>query len=221
MFQFNKKLKRLDIPAKDVLRLHRSLSDVQIALPGIPAQRAMAYVCAFSTEHGLRVAIAFQLRDSHDIVYYLNGGGNILKKEIRTVLNEGIHFAETLGFILSDLDIHQADPVEKKTIWDSLPLKHLPKSVTPEKPLSGHKPAAVQKGGNESLPADAVQVEEIVELDDSNYTQKDSVEDIDLGLPRSTALVSMRRKKLPPTAEELEEKKKILRERLGRFLSSM
>ena len=220
MFQFNKKLKRLDIPAKDVLRMHRSLSDVQVALPGLTAQRATAYVCAFSTEHGLRVAIAFHLRDTNSVVYYLNGGGNLTRKEIGTVLQEGVVFAETLGFMLSDLDIHQMETKKRNDLWDSLPLKSQPKPIAPETPAVETKPVDKQSVISAKSTTKALKVDEAAEVVTAHQSSQDD-DDIDLGLPRASALSSMRRKKAPPTAEELEEKRRRLRDNLGRFLSSM
>jgi hypothetical protein len=219
MFQFNKKLKRLDIPAKDVLRLQRSLSDVQIALPGITAQLAKAYVCAFSTEHGLRVAIAFHLRDTNNVVYYLNDDGNISRKEIVNLLHEGVLFAETLGFILSDLGIHELEPKDRDELWDSLPLKKQPKAIVP---VTTVEKKSVKKQTSSAIKT-AIKGNEVVKVIevDTDQNSSESEDDIDLGLLRASALISMRRKKVPPTAEELEEKRNKLRESLGRFLSSL
>lgn len=220
MFQYNEKLKRLDIPAKSVLRLQRSLGDVQVALPKITAQRATAYVCAFNVEKGLRVAIAFHLHDADSVVYYLNGGGNLTRKEIGAVLQEGVLFAETLGFIFSDLNIHQSDPEERDALWESLPLKNPPKPIDSKKAAAEKKVNEKAKSPETGTSKKAVKVEEVVKVENVQ-AETVSDEDIDLGLPRSSSLASLRRKKQPPTAEELEEKRARLRESLGRFLSSM
>jgi len=220
MFQFNPKLKRLDIPAKNILRLQHSLGDVQIALPGITAQHAKAYVCAFDTEHGLRVTVAFHLRDVNNVVFYLNDNSNISRKDLGAVMHEGLWFAETLGFILVDLDIHRMEPAKRHALWESLPLKNLPKPVVPEKLINEKKPANAQTGTENQSTLKSGFTEKGV-ADKSQQHQTQSVEEIDLGLPRAIGLAAMRRKKNPPTAEELEAKRKSLRENLGRFLSSM
>ena len=220
MFQFNEKLKRLDIPAKSVLRLQRSLGDVQVALPGITAQRATAYVCAFSVEKGLRVAIAFHLRDTNSVVFYLNDDGNLTRKALGAVLQEGVYFTETLGFMLSDLDIHQADPEEQNALWESLPLKHPPKPVDQNKEEPKKSVSEKTETATKPPAQNAEKVEEIV-VDNKTKNTNITEEDIDLGLPRAGSLASRRRKKEPPTVEELEEKRNRLRESLGRFLSSM
>ena len=219
MFQFNEKLKRLDIPAKNVLRLQRSLGDVQIALPGIKAQRAAAYVCAFSVEQGLRVAIAFHLRETNSVVFYLNDG-NKTREEIAAVLNEGVLFTETLGFILTDLEIQKTSPEDKESIWDSLPLKNPPKPVDSKKVEAEKVAADAKKPAVVGEAPKAVRIDAVVNVDET-MPPTATADDIDLGLPRPSLLASMRRKKAPPTAEELEEMRNRLRENLGRFLSSM
>lgn len=219
MFQFNEKLKRLDIPAKNVLRLQRSLGDVQVALPGIKAQRATAYVCAFSVEQGLRVAIAFHLRETNSVVFYLNDG-NKTRKEIVDVMQQGVLFAETLGFMLSDLDLQKAEVEDREAIWESLPLKNPPKPIDPKK-VEAEKAAAEAKTKEiAGDPQHVVKVDSVVNVDEVSAPVGE-IEDIDLGLPRSALLAAKRKKKAPPTAEELEEMRHRLRESLGRFLSSM
>ena len=47
MFQWDKSLKSLDVPAEQLLQLFRSMRDVQLALPGNPAQEASAYLCQY------------------------------------------------------------------------------------------------------------------------------------------------------------------------------
>lgn len=219
MFQYNEKLKRLDIPAKNILRLQRSLGDVQVALPGIKAQRATAYVCAFSVEQGLRVAIAFHLRETNSVVFYLNDG-NKTRKEIADVMHQGVLFAETLGFMLSDLDIQKADDADREAIWESLPLKNPPKPIDPKKVEVEKAAAEAKVKENAGQSQASVKVDEVVDVAGASAPTGD-IEDIDLGLPRSALLAAKRKKKAPPTAEELEEMRHRLRESLGRFLSSM
>ena len=203
MFELNEKLNRLDIPAKNVLRLHRSLGDVQIALPGLSSQMATAYICAFSAGMGARVAIALRLHNDYKVIYYLNAGGEISSDKASSVLNQAINFCETLGFMMSDLEIHKMNPSEKNDFWDSLPLK-----TPPVKPAPA--PAAKKAGGRGE---DADVIEEAEEL-----STEESVE-IDLGLPRRQ--LAAKSKKERPSQEQTDKKRDRLRENLGRFLSSL
>ena len=203
MFEFNEKLNRLDIPAQKVLRLQRSLGDVQIALPGQKSQMATAYICAFSAGKGARVAIALHLHDDFKVIYYLNAGGEISSSNASSVLNQGVDFAETLGFMMGDVEIHKLDAAEKTAAWEALPLKN-----PPEKPKAPVKKARTK--------ASAGSEDDIIE-EAEELSTAESVE-LDLGLPRRKLQA---KKKTRPSPEELDKKRDRLRENLGRFLSSL
>ena len=72
MFCWHKEIKCLDIPASQVFHLERSLSAVQVALPGLPSQEATAYLCVFSAEKGLRAALVLHLHTSQCLAFYLH-----------------------------------------------------------------------------------------------------------------------------------------------------
>ena len=206
MFELNGKLSRLDISASKVLRLQRSLSDVQIALPGQHSQVATAYICAFSAGKGARVAIGFHLKDDFKVVYYLNADGEISSGNAVSVLNQAIDFCETLGFMMNDVDIHKLGSEEKSSFWESVPLKNPP--VKPQPPSA---PKAVEKTARSA--ANTETVEEAEEL-----SAAESIE-LDLGLPRRRLATSLKKER--PSPAELEKKRGRLRENLGRFLSSL
>lgn len=214
MFELNQKLNRLDIPAQQVLRLKRSLGDVQIALPGQQSQMATAYICAFSAGKGARVAIALHLHDDYKLIYYLNDGGEILSSNAGKILNQALDFSESLGFMMNDLDIHQMSGDEKKSFWESLPLKNPP--VKPKPAAESEVPGKIKAvaGGSEG----AIGVGDIIE-EAEELSSTESME-LDLGLPRRKLTSGGSRNKRP-SAAELEKKRVRLRQRLGRFLSSL
>lgn len=205
MFELTEKLKRLDIQAKNVLRLQRSMGDVQIAIPGQKSQRAAAYVCAFSAGKGARVVVALHLFDDYKLIFYLNSGGEISNSNASQVLHQGVDFAESLGFMMNDLDIHKMEGERKAEFWESLPLKNPPKP--PEQP----KKKVARKAAAEITDDDVIEETE-------DLSSEESVE-LDLGLPRSKLARIVKKK--PPTPAELEKKRNRIRENLGRFLSSL
>lgn len=270
MFKLSPKLKRLDVSAQSVLRLQRSLGDVQTAFPGWQSQRATAYVCAFSTEKGARVAVAFFMKESCELVFYLNDEGDVPRSDLGKVFSEGVYFAESLGFMLGDVNLTAKDAAEKEEFWRSHPLSHLPvkTAVQPPEPESapGAEPPPVP--AKESLPpASKPEIKPVKDVvtkaklppqktaatkgqDKPKPPAKESAPvsvsekqpakdktpqtpqpapkkaesaavDLDLGLSGRTPLVALRRRKEPPSAEELEEKRQRLLENLGRFFGSM
>jgi len=206
MFELNEKLNRLDIPASKVLRLQRSLGDVQIALPGQHSQLATAYICAFSDGKGARVAIGLHLKLDFKVIYYLNTGGEISSANAGSVLNQAIDFSETLGFMMNDVDIHKLGSEEKSSLWESMPLKN-----PPVKPAPPAVPQTVAKATPAATNTEMVEETEAL-------SAAESVE-LDLGLPRRKLVA--RSKKQRPSPAELEKKRGRLRENLGRFLSSL
>ncbi|PLY02677.1 MAG: hypothetical protein C0623_03350 [Desulfuromonas sp.] len=204
-FELTEKLKRLDISAPNVLRLQRSLADLQIAIPGQKAQKATAYVCAFNTGKGVRVVVALHLKDEYKLIYYLNTEGEIHRDKASHVLNEGVNFSETLGFMMVDLDFHKMEGAEKVSFWESLPLKNPPKPPAEPKPAPPVNAKSVITDDDVIEEAEALSSEESIELD--------------LGLPRSK--LAGRIKKERPSPAEIEKKRARLRENLGRFLSSL
>ena len=208
MFELNEKLTRLDIPAAKVMRLQRSLGDLQLALPGQHSQLATAYICAFSAGKGARVAIGLFLRDDCKVVFYLNNDGEISSANAGAVLKQAVNFCESLGFMMNDEDIHKLDSAEKNAFWEATPLK-----TPPVKP----KPVSKTAEPKTVASAAAEEVAEVVETAEE-LSAAESVE-LDLGLPRRKLAVTM--KKQPPTPAKLEKKRERLRENLGRFLSSL
>ncbi len=124
MFRWHKEIKCLDIPASQVFHLERSLSAVQVALPGLPSQEATAYLCAFSAGKGVRVALVLHLHTSQCLAFYLHEGADAPQKEADQLIEEGLDFAESLGFMLSDVDYRKLDKQQRVFIWASLPLKN-------------------------------------------------------------------------------------------------
>jgi hypothetical protein len=124
MFRWHQEIKCLDIPASQVFHLERSLSAVQVALPGLPSQEATAYLCVFSAEKGLRVALVLHLHTSQRLAFYLHEGADAPQKEADRLIEVGLDFAESLGFMLSDVDYRKLDKQHRVFIWDSLPLKN-------------------------------------------------------------------------------------------------
>lgn len=123
MFRLHKEMSRLDIPAQRVLRLERSLSDVQVAMPGLPAQEATAYLCSFSSGQGLRVAVVLQLHSSSRLAFYLNDDGEVPIQDGTRIYTQALDFAESMGFMLGDLDIHLKSVEERNLLWKSIPLQ--------------------------------------------------------------------------------------------------
>lgn len=124
MFHWHKEIDRLDIPAAKVFHLERSLSAVQVALPGLPSQDAAAYLCVYSLGKGLRAALVLHLLTSRRLAFYLHDEEVVPQQDAARLIAAGADFAESLGFMLSDVDYRKLNTQQRASLWGSLPLKN-------------------------------------------------------------------------------------------------
>lgn len=151
MFQWDQKRSALNLSPGRILRLERSLNDVQVTLPGGPPEDAGAYLCAFGVSGGVRVAVVLHQRRSGRLAFYFNSEGDVDQKKSAKVIDDGHQFAESLGFMLGDLDFPHLSDRDKQKLWDSLPFcgenavaKPNPEPVPKPAPKPPPKPAPVQ-----------------------------------------------------------------------------
>ncbi len=148
MFSWNKDLSRLEIPAGRVLKLMQSMSDIQVVLPGMTGQMATAYLCAYAGSKGVRVAVALHLQESHRLAFYVNDQGEVPREKLGALLKEGVRFAESMGFLLDELDLQTLDEGARKARWEALPLSRgvspppRMRQAPPAKPASSRPVAA-------------------------------------------------------------------------------
>ncbi len=246
MFRWHKEIERLNIPAQQVVRLQRSINDVQVALPGLPAQKATAYLCVFHSGSGVRSAVALHLRNSRRVAFYLRESGESRPQDLQRLLDEGSQFAESMGFLLGDLDIHLLEGRNRAQLWDSLPLKSGDASAVPPATRAPASPPGPTKETVSSAPA-----EEEVELELELMPEAEAEPEIepeaepeDLLGPAAAALDEAEAEpeailsppasekavtasaEIPAAEEEiptvtLEEQKERLRRSLGRLLASL
>lgn len=146
MFRLDEKRTCLGISARQIVRLEQSHGDAQVSVPGFPSQMARAYLCVFQAQGGLRITVALHLRTSDRLVFFFNPEGPLDKEAANRSLEEAIRFAESLGFLLANLDFHRLDAGERERLWQSLPLMRGLADAT--------KKGAEQAQTSESAPSD-------------------------------------------------------------------
>jgi hypothetical protein len=217
MFHWRKEIVRLDIPASQVFHLERSLSAVQVALPGLPAQEATAYLCLFAVEKGLRVALVLHLHTSQCLAFYLHERADAPQQEAARLIEVGHNFAESLGFTLSVVDYRKLGQQQRASLWGALPLKNgVEPSAAPPADESGSE---VVEGQAAETPLPVRAAAEPAEPAPS----KASVSAIPIHntLPDGGPAMRVRAPKQPLRAEELTARRQKLLESLGRFLASL
>lgn len=149
MFRWDEKIEKLDVSAAETRKLFRSMRDVQLALPGLPSQEASAYLCQYQAEKQVVTVAVFHLHRSSQLAFYFSEPRGVAAQKADRLLDQGLNFVESMGFLLSDMDLDLMEDADREMLWESLPFR---KGITPAAKEPAGDLAAVVAGG--SGPAD-------------------------------------------------------------------
>ena len=244
MFQWDKTINALNIPASKVVHLFRSMREVQLALPGVSSQQASAFLCQYREEAGLGTVAVFHLHKSRVLAFYFSEPKFVPEEKMDSMLDKGLNFVESMGFLLTDQDIHLLDKADQEMLWASLPLiKGLPEesgtppdvapapasaekssakaSVPPVAPAAAaEKASAVAGADTTEVPPPAVEAKTSAAKADPKPV--DNVDDLLAAVDAMRAKrPGLRARKSPPSLEEMARRRLQLRETVGRILASL
>lgn len=246
MYQWDKSIKSMDVPAEEVVHLYRSMRDVQLALPGLPAQEATAYLCQHKASQGVSTIAVFHLHRSNQLAFYVDTPLVITAGKADAVLDQTLMFVESMGFLMNDLDIQLLSQADRDLLWSSLPLqKGVPETeaapaskpaavqMTPAsqfKVISAPAPAAVEKPAPRPLPPEEKKSVEVAagtgkKVDVVAGSGKDEPANVDDLLAAveelRTRRPGVRSRKRPPSPEELKRRRAELCANIGRIWGSL
>jgi len=248
MFQWNKSINAINLPASKVMHLFRSMREVQLALPGVSAQQASAFLCQYQVEEGVATVAIFHLHKSKVLCFYFSDPLVVPVQKIDSMLDQGLNFVESMGFLMTDQDIHLLDVADQEMLWASLPIKagllseeESPPAEAPVRKLD-EKPAAVA----ETLKVNAAPVEEksvavavvgskvikaetpavvpdkVSSMVDTEPQVTENVDDLLAAVEAMRAKrPGLRARKSAPSKEEMGRRRLQLHETVGRILASL
>lgn len=248
MFQWDKSINAIDISASKVAHLFRSMREVQLALPGVPAQQASAYLCQYHTQGGVATVAIFHLHKSQVLSFYFSDPRVVPEQKIDSMLDQALNFVESMGFLMTDQDIHLLDATDQEMLWVSLPIKSgLANEEEPppatvlvekiqEKPVAKVEAtkakaasvsekkavAAVAKSGAAKKEAPVLAPDPVVTKADPEPETTENVDDLLAAVEAMRAKrPGLRARKAAPSAEEMDRRRLQLRETVGRILASL
>ncbi|MGW8311685.1 MAG: hypothetical protein ACWGOL_00480 [Desulfuromonadales bacterium] len=248
MFEWDKTINAINIPAKKVIHLFRSIRDVQLALPGVPAQLASAFLCQYQLEKGVGTAVVFHLHKSELLAFYHSEPRAVSRQQIDSMLDQGLNFVESMGFLMTDQDIHLLNQADQEMLWASLPLMNgLQDDRDESPPIANTVPKNSDSGANgTAVPREqkspeprraALPVEEqparhdaaSLKLADRDASGTDEPSEDDGNVKDLLAAVEalrarrpgLRARRAPPSAEEMERRRLQLSQTVGRILASL
>lgn len=246
MFQWDKSVKAINLPASTVVNLFRSMREVQLALPGVQAQEASAYLCQYQTDAGVATAAVFHLHKSRMLAFYVSDPQFVPPQKTDSMLDQGLNLVESMGFLMTDQDIHLLDDADQEMLWESLPLKAgvqqeeaapvaaPPKQAAPQASaeVKVAKPAPVAVKKKSPAPAaagkpDVTASPVTTPVSDAppetpEQADSDNVDDLLAAVEAMRAKrPGLRARKTPPSPEEMNRRRLKLRETVGRILASL
>lgn len=246
MFTWDKSIHAINLPASKVVALFRSMREVQLALPGVPAQQASAYLCQYQAEAGVGTVAVFHLHKSHLLAFYVSDPQFVPEQDVDKLLDQGLNLVESMGFLMTDQDLHLLDETDQEMLWASLPLKSglprqeevapaatphkqaAPRPVEPAQPVKP-APSTEKKASSASQTSNGLQVKKTPAQSNNVPPQvaqePESTENVDDLLAAVEAMrakrPSLRARKTPPSPEEMNRRRLKLRETVGRILASL
>lgn len=158
MFQWDKTTEKLNVGATEALKLFRSMRDVQMALPGLPAQEASAYLCQYQAGTLVATVAVFHMHDSNQLAFYFSDPREVSPARAESLLDQGLNFVESMGFLLSDMDVELMDPADRQMLWESLPLRR-GMGESEQSPVNSVVAAAVAVSQSAARPPEAEKAE--------------------------------------------------------------
>lgn len=105
-----------------VMRLMTSFNEPMVAPPHHQAQPTHAYICTFKEDEGFSVYIYLYLIIEKVGVLYRSADIFLTHEECRPAEDEGLQFAEDMGFMMDDLKFNELDPSHQDKLLAIIPL---------------------------------------------------------------------------------------------------
>lgn len=239
MFQWDKSINAINVSASKVVHLFRSMREVQLALPGVSAQQASAYLCQYQVEGGVSTVAVFHLHKNEILSFYFSDPLVVPEQKTDSMLDQGLNFVESMGFLMTDQDIHLLDVADQEMLWASLPIKAgilcEEEPAPTEAPVRQKQEKPAAKVETTKVETTAVEEKKSVAAAASSGTVKkeapvvvpdpepaDNVDDLLAAVEAMRAKrPGLRARKSAPSAEEMERRRLQLRETVGRILASL
>lgn len=231
MFKLNESISTIDVPADRVVHLFRSMRDVQLALPGNQSQLASAYICQYKKDAGVCTVAVFHLHKSNLLAFYLGDPPVVPVGKTDSMLDQGLNFIESMGFLMTDQDIHLLDDADRDMLWSSLPLRaglqpeeaSAPAAVSKKtEPVDAAEMPAATYSGPAAMPVEAPPAAEVKPEEPPPAEASAQVDDLLAAVEAMRAKrPGLRARRTPPPLEEVNRRRQQLRESVGRILASL
>jgi hypothetical protein len=153
MFTLDERIRGIPVAREQVVSLFQSINAPQLAVPGKQMGAAQGYVVGVRGPQGFAVFIYLHLSELGDCAVYASERRALPAEEYSEEEATAVAFAESMGFMLDNLNFRGA-PVEQQDEW----MQHLPCFQRAPPGATGAAPVGRPSG------AEAPQREQVVQL---------------------------------------------------------
>ena len=123
MFAPEPRIKNVPVTREQVVSIIASLNKPHIAVPGKPAQEVQGYIVGVANAAGtITVFVYLHLTETHDSVVYLDAERlRVAPAQYAEVEADAIGFAESMGFMLENMNYPALSPEQQDQLVKTLP----------------------------------------------------------------------------------------------------
>jgi hypothetical protein len=135
------------VPAgrEQVVALVESINQPQVSVPGKAPQQVSGHLCGIRNANGsFSIYVGLHLPKTGENVVYVHDRRQLTVEEYRDVEVEGLHFLESMGFMLDNLNFRNLSPEVQAGTLKRIPLFSHPRAPVeaPARPSSAHDAGA-------------------------------------------------------------------------------
>ncbi len=125
MFRPDPSLTHWPASREQVVAVIESINQPQISIPGKPPQAAQAHILGLRQANGtFAIVVGLHLRQTGENVVYVHERPEIPIEAYREVEAEGLHFLESMGFMLDNVNFAKLAPEAQEQTLRRIPLLH-------------------------------------------------------------------------------------------------
>lgn len=143
MFRPEPTISHLPVVKEQVVAIIESINQPQISVPGKASQLVTSHLCGVRNPNGsFSIYVGLHLSKTGENVVYVNERAQLTVEEYREVEVEGLHFLESMGFMLDNLNFRNLAPAVQEQTFQRIPLFHPPRPPAPAPPAAAAPGAA-------------------------------------------------------------------------------
>jgi len=148
MFRPEESITHVPVTKEQVVAVVESINQPQVSIPGKSPQTVAGWLVGIRNANGtFSIFVGLHLAKSGENVIYLHDNRHIAVEAYRDLEVEGLHFLESMGFMLDNLNFRNlAGPAQEETM-KRIPLFHPPRPPSAASSAGGtSEKAAVGEG---------------------------------------------------------------------------